>query len=85
MYPDGNEHEDLFTKCDICVLMKESDLYEYVLAMYALDYAMSEVGRASTFIRKYTLAHGGNYCDCGYKKKIKSFENDGESSSIEKQ
>ena len=26
-------------------------------------------GGASEFVREYTLASGGPYCDCGYKKK----------------
>jgi hypothetical protein len=30
---------------------------------------MSEAGMASEFKRKYTLASGGPYCDCGYYKK----------------
>ena len=30
---------------------------------------MSELGGASDFVREYTLASGGPYCDCGYKKK----------------
>ena len=34
-----------------------------------LDYAMSEAGGVTNFVRKYTLALGGPYCDCGYKKK----------------
>ena len=43
-------------------------LYEYVPAMCRFDYAMSEAGGVSEFVRKYTLASGGPYCDCGYKK-----------------
>lgn len=30
---------------------------------------MSELGGASDFVRKYTLASDGPYCDCGYKKR----------------
>lgn len=30
--------------------------------------AMWFFGKAATFTRKYTLASGGPYCDCGYKK-----------------
>ena len=33
------------------------------------DYTMSEAGGVSEFVREYTLASGGPYCDCGYKKK----------------
>ena len=49
--------------------MKELGLYEYVPALCALDIAMSEAGGAADFIREYTLASGGPFCDCGYKKK----------------
>ena len=38
-------------------------------AMCRLDYTMSEAGGATDFVRQYTLASGGPYCDCGYKKK----------------
>jgi len=68
-YPDGSGYEARFTKCGICALMKRLGLYEYVPAMCALDYTMSEAGGATDFIRKYTLASGGPYCDCGYKKR----------------
>jgi len=68
-YPDGSGYEARFSKCGICTLMKELGLFELVQAMCHLDYTMSEAGGASNFIRKYTLASGGPYCDCGYKKK----------------
>ena len=68
-YPDGSGYEARFTKCGICTLMKELGLYEMVPAMCRLDYTMSEAGGASDFVREYTLASGGPYCDCGYKKK----------------
>ena len=35
----------------------------------SLDYTMSEAGGVTNFARQYTLASGGPYCDCGYKKK----------------
>ena len=68
-YPDGSGYEARFTKCGICTLMKELGLFEYVPAMCRLDYTMSELGGASDFVREYTLASGGPYCDCGYKEK----------------
>ena len=68
-YPDGNGYEARFTKCGICTLMKELGLFELTPAMCHLDYSMSEAGGASDFRRQYTLASGGPYCDCGYKKK----------------
>ena len=35
------------------------------------DYTMSDAGGASDFVREYTLASGGPYCDCGYHKRNK--------------
>ncbi|MBQ2658739.1 MAG: L-2-amino-thiazoline-4-carboxylic acid hydrolase [Erysipelotrichaceae bacterium] len=68
-YKDGSGYEARFYKCGICTLMKELGLSEYTPAMCHLDYAMSDVGGVTDFIREYTLASGGPYCDCGYKKK----------------
>ena len=68
-YPDGSGYEARFTKCGICTLMKELGLFELTPAMCHLDYSMSEAGGVSEFVREYTLATGGPYCDCGYKKK----------------
>ena len=68
-YTDGSGYEARFTKCGICTLMRELGLFDLVPAMCRLDYTMSEAGGASDFIREYTLASGGPYCDCGYKKK----------------
>ena len=68
-YPDGSGYEGRFSKCGICELMKKLGLYDLTPAMCHLDYTMSEAGGATDFVRKYTLASGGPYCDCGYKKK----------------
>ena len=68
-YEDGSGYEARFYTCGICVLMIELGLSEYVPAMCRLDYTMAEAGKASDFVREYTLASGGPYCDCGYKKK----------------
>lgn len=68
-YADGSGYEARFTRCGICTLMEELGIFEAVPAMCHLDYAMSEAGGVSKFVREYTLATGGPYCDCGYKKK----------------
>ena len=68
-YPDGSGYEARFTACGICTLMREMGLYDLVPAMCRLDYIMAEAGGTSDFFREYTLASGGPYCDCGYKKK----------------
>ena len=68
-YRDGSGYEARFTSCGICTLLKELGLYELTPAMCRLDYIMSQAGGKSEFIRKHTLADGGPYCDCGYKKK----------------
>ena len=70
-YPDGSGYEARFTRCGICVLMKELGLYDLTPAMCRLDYTMSEAGGAADFVREYTLASGGPYCDCGYKRRQK--------------
>ena len=70
-YADGSGYEARFSRCGICMLMKELGLYDLVPAMCRLDYTMAEAGRACDFIREYTLASGGPYCDCGYRKKTK--------------
>lgn len=54
--------------------MKELGLTELIPAMCQFDYTMSEAGGVTNFVREYTLASGGSYCDCGYKKKFKKFE-----------
>ena len=68
-YPDGSGYEGRFTRCGICTLMRELGLYDLTPALCRLDYTMSEAGGATDFVREYTLASGGPYCDCGYKKK----------------
>ena len=70
-YPDGSGYEGRFTQCGICKLMKKLGLYDLTPALCHLDYTMSEAGGATEFVREYTLASGGTYCDCGYKKKRK--------------
>ena len=68
-YPDGSGYEARFTKCGICVLMRKLGLQELIPAMCRLDYTMSEAGGVSDFVREYTIASGGPYCDFGYKKR----------------
>lgn len=53
-----------------CVFMRKTGLFDLTPAMCRLDYTMSEAGGATNFVRRYTIASGGSYCDCGYKKKI---------------
>ena len=50
--------------------MKELGLTELIPAMCQFDYTMSEAGGV-TNLSGNTLASGGSYCDCGYKKKFK--------------
>jgi hypothetical protein len=64
-----NGYEARFTKCGICTLMKEHGYAHLVPALCHLDYAMNEAGGSCTFLRQYTLAEGGPYCDCAYLKK----------------
>ena len=68
-YPDHSGYEARFDKCGICELMKKLDLFDLTPAICRLDYTMSEAEGVTNFVREYTLASGGPYCDCGYKKK----------------
>ena len=68
-FSDGSGYEARFSACGICTLMTELGLRDLIPAMCRLDYTMSELGGASEFVREYTLASGGPYCDCGYRKK----------------
>ena len=68
-YEDGSGYEARFTYCGICTLMRKLRLSEYIPAMCQFDYTMSNAGGVTDFVREYTLASGGPYCDCGYKKK----------------
>lgn len=70
-YSDGSGYEARFTACGICTLMRELGVYDLVPAMCRLDYTMSEASGTSDFVREYTIASGGSYCDCGYKKREK--------------
>ena len=64
----ANWHTDLKHK-ENCLLF---ETYFFARNVRHLDHTMSEAGGASEFIRQYTLASGGPYCDCGYKKKGRS-------------
>lgn len=68
-YDDGSGYEARFYCCGICTLMRELGLYDLVPAMCRLDYTMTDAGETADFVREYTLASGGPYCDCGYKRK----------------
>lgn len=67
-YEDGSGFEARFTACGICQLMKKLGLYDLTPALCHLDYPMNEAGGYTKFVRAYTLASGGPYCDCGYHK-----------------
>lgn len=70
-YPDGSGYEARFTQCGICTLMKELGLYDLTPALCHLDYTMAVAGETADFVREYTLASGGPYCDCGYRRKTR--------------
>ena len=52
-YPDGSGYEGRFTQCGICTLMQELGLYDLTPALCHLDYAMSEAGGVTNFVRQY--------------------------------
>ena len=47
-------------------------LYDLVPSMCAPGLSDDQSRNESEFVRKYKLASGGPYCDCGYKKKTRS-------------
>lgn len=55
-YADGSGYEARFTRCGICALMQKLGLYDLTPALCHLDYAMSEAGERTDFVREYTLA-----------------------------
>ena len=55
-----------FTPKDIAAMKVTATLNA---ALCHLDYTMSEADGVTDFVRQYTLASGGPFCDCGYKKK----------------
>lgn len=69
-YEDGSGYEARFTTCGICAIMREHGLFDLTPALCHLDYTMAEADGVTDFVRQYTLASGGPYCDCGYKKKM---------------
>ena len=69
LYDNNKGYEARFTKCGICYLLKDLDLFEFAPAMCRLDYTMADASLVSDFKREYTIAKGGPYCDCGYYKK----------------
>lgn len=68
-YEDGSGYEARFYKCGICALMKKLGFFDLTPAICRIDYDMSDASGGTDFIREYTLASGGPYCDCGYHKK----------------
>ena len=60
-----NQYTATFYTCGICKLMTELGLKEYIPAMCSLDYDMARLNNTK-FTREYTLASGGQYCDCHY-------------------
>ena len=67
--PGGGGYEARFTHCGICTLMRELGPAAQIPAMCRLDYTMAEAGGVCDFVRGYTPASGGPYCDCGYRRK----------------
>ena len=70
--PDVESLTDYYENAQMTPLMKwfcRNRLYDLTPAMCHLDYAMSEAGGVTNFVRQYTLVSGGPYCDCGYQKK----------------
>ena len=63
-----NQYTATFYTCGICYLMTKLGLKKYIPAMCKLDYDMAALNNTE-FTREYTLAGGGDYCDCHYNHK----------------
>ena len=64
-----NQYTATFYTCGICRLMGELGLKKYIPAMCTLDYDMAALNNTE-FTREYTLAGGGEYCDCHYNHRV---------------
>lgn len=60
-----NQYTATFSTCGICTLMTKLGLKEYIPAMCRFDYDMAKLNN-TVFTREYTLASGGDFCDCHY-------------------
>lgn len=60
----------IFDKCGICHLYSELGIFDIVPALCKFDYGMAKFS-STEFTREFTLASGGEVCDCHYKN-IKS-------------
>lgn len=69
-----NQYTTKFYTCGICHLLTQQGLKEYIPAMCTYDYDMAAMNN-TTFTREYTLAGGGEYCDCHYDHKSKGHKN----------
>lgn len=65
-----NQYTAIFHTCGICYLMNRLGIGEYISAMCTLDYDMAALNH-TIFEREYTLASGGNCCDCHYNHLAK--------------
>lgn len=63
-----NQYTAFFYTCGICYLMTKWGYAEYIPAMCAFDYDMAAMND-TVFTREFTLAGGGEYCDCHYNHK----------------
>ena len=68
-YPDGSGYEGRFTKCGICVLMKELGLYDLTPALCHLDYTMSEAGGVTILCGSTPLPPADPTATAGTKRR----------------
>ena len=58
----------IFDRCGICALFQELGISEITPAMCAYDYEMARQTN-TIFTREFTIASGGEVCDCHYKRR----------------
>lgn len=68
-YEDGSGYEARFTSCGSADLWRVGALPSPDTCEVPSGLYNERSSGVTDFVREYTLASGGPYCDCGYKKK----------------
>ena len=66
---DLNRFTATFHACGICHLLNSLGIGKITPALCRYDYTMAQKS-GSEFTREYTIASGGAFCDCHYRKSI---------------
>lgn len=70
---DADRYTVSFSRCGIYAYLRSRGLGHIAPAMCAIDFTLGEIGQ-HLFLRKQTLATGGQMCDCTYIRKTAATE-----------